>query len=268
MVVHYAPGQYGRGVAGYAGIQDQIRGNGWVFRNRVNAAFFSPDGTPEKAYFISAVKDALALWEAQHRISGTTLQSNANWAWSDQNLKMSAVSPLHFWFGDTGGESPAVAGEVNTATALNEESLWMDYYFLICLGAAKEKGFPVDAIFSYLATVVNGQFADPGFDPHYGSAYRTPVQKIDTSYFTSWTEIQQVGYTPSELTSIMAAFATSFDGAQLEAAAGSFTGHEPGGAAAWNWLNANVLPVTNYTAEYLSWALVPRSGGTDPLPAP
>jgi hypothetical protein len=268
MVLSYAPGAYGRGVPGYAGIQDQIRGNGWVLRNRVNAAFFSPDGTPEKAYFISAVEDAVALWEAQHRISATALQSNANWTWSDQNLKMSAVSPLHFWFGNTGGESPAVDGEVNTATALNEESLWMDNYFLICLGAAKEKGFPVGPIFSYLATLVNGQFADPGFDPHYGSAYRTPVQKIDTSYFTSWSEIQQVGYTPSELASIMTSFATSFDGAQLEAAAGSFTAQEPGGAAAWTWLNTNVLPVTDYTAEYLSWALVPRAGGTAPLPAP
>ena len=61
----YTPGGYGRGVDGYAGVQDQIRGNGWVLRSRVNAAFLSPDGSPEKTYFNELVEDALALWEGQ-----------------------------------------------------------------------------------------------------------------------------------------------------------------------------------------------------------
>ena len=266
-VVAYAPGLYGRGATGYAGIQDQIRGNGWVFRNRVNAAFFSPDQSPEKEYFKLAVNDAIALWEAQHQVS-SPLQSHPNWIWADKNIRINIISPQHFWFDEATGAPPAPAGEMNTSVVLNFEALWMDNYFLNCLGAAKEKGFAVGPLFTYYAKLVNSQFAEPSFDPHLGGAYHTPVQKLDRTYFSSWTEIQNSGYTSTNIADILSSYNASFDGSTLETAAAAFTVQEQGGTAAWNWLYTNSYTKVDYTGEYLSWAILPRAVGTPPLPAP
>ena len=60
-------------------IVGQPRGCAWVLRNRVHAAFLSPDGSPEKAYFTRLVDDALAYWEGVHGITGTRFEGSAVW---------------------------------------------------------------------------------------------------------------------------------------------------------------------------------------------
>ena len=45
------------------GIGDELRGAGWVLRNRAETAFAAPDGTPEKTYFRYLTNDAIARWE-------------------------------------------------------------------------------------------------------------------------------------------------------------------------------------------------------------
>ena len=41
------------------GIGDELRGAGWVVRNRAEAAFAAPDGAPEKTYFRYLTNDAI-----------------------------------------------------------------------------------------------------------------------------------------------------------------------------------------------------------------
>ncbi len=73
---------YGRGPDGsYGGINDELRGAGWVLRERVEAAFAVPDGDPEKTYLQTLANDALARDEGSFGIAGTAYDGTAmkNW---------------------------------------------------------------------------------------------------------------------------------------------------------------------------------------------
>src|SRR5262249_24348504 len=116
----------GRGPTGAEGnipgtFNSTIRGQGWGLRNRAEAAFASPDTTPEKAYLDQLVNDVLAAWEGERNITGTAYQSNAMWNWgrnfaqNDPNcfiwcmesditgigVSNRVPSVIHFWEGGT-----------------------------------------------------------------------------------------------------------------------------------------------------------------------
>jgi len=264
----YAPGAYGRGVDGYGGVQDQIRGNGWVLRSRVSAAFLSPDGSPEKTYFNELVEDALALWEGQRNIQGTPLASHPEWQYGHDQSPVSA-SPLRFFL--TGNPiNAADAYGLDTTKASTFEALWMDYYFLIELGIAKERGFPAAGLFTWYAPLLNGQFADPGYDPRLCHAYETPMADVQTKYFTTWAEVASA-FVASEISSVEGSFANPSDYyALLASGAGALTQGEAGGEAAWSWLSSNVHATcpTVYPGDWYQWNLVPRAAGTPALPPP
>ncbi len=64
-----------RGPNGYAGLVDQVRGDAWAFRTRVNATFLTPDNTPEKGYFQTVLNDAIAHWDGWHHVPGEFSQT-------------------------------------------------------------------------------------------------------------------------------------------------------------------------------------------------
>lgn len=70
-----------RGPAGYAGVVDEVRGDAWSFRNRVHAAFLSPDGTPEEDYYTTTTNDVVAHWEGWHGVNGSFTQHRL-WPWA------------------------------------------------------------------------------------------------------------------------------------------------------------------------------------------
>ena len=60
----------GRGPTGAeGGINDQLRGAGWVLRNRAEAAIAAPDRAPEKSYFRYLTNEAIARWEGEFGIA-------------------------------------------------------------------------------------------------------------------------------------------------------------------------------------------------------
>src|SRR5262249_44802972 len=97
-----------RGPTGAEGVLNhgQMRATAWVLRNRVNTAFVSPDGSPEKIYFETLIADGLAAEEGIRNLT-TGLQSNPAWSWGHTQTATSGtpwwgqtlgVTPLHQWY--------------------------------------------------------------------------------------------------------------------------------------------------------------------------
>ncbi len=259
---------YCRGVSGYAGIQDQIRGNAWILRNRVNAAFLTPDDQGvERSYFTDIVNDAIALWEGRFHLSNSTLKSHPQWIWGNTTNPQPA-SPLGFW--SNGGE-PGEFAVIDSTKSSGAAAAWMEYYLIMVLGRTVELGFPTQNLLAFSAPFVNGQVTDPSYNPWYMGAYRTPAKALNGSFFSTWAAVADA-FLP-ETRNTLAANATLGVGGPIDrnyydlaAAAGSMTASEPGGAAAWQWLETNVAKIQ--TKRGLTWAILPRTINTAPLPAP
>ena len=146
----------------------------------------------------------------------------------------------------------------------------MDYYFLIELGIARERGFAAAGLFTWYAPLLNGQFADPGYDPRLCSAYHAPVASAQMMDFTTWADVANA-FQPATSSSIETSFAhpSNYYGL-LASGAGAMTSGEPGGDVAWTWLSANVHATcqTVYPDDWTQWDLVPRAKGTPALPPP
>ena len=78
------------------GINDQLRGAGWVLRNRAEAAFAAPDRAPEKSYFRYLTNEAIARWEGGFGIGGTPFDGSAikDWGRGLGNLYSCNSGPL------------------------------------------------------------------------------------------------------------------------------------------------------------------------------
>ncbi|HEX2829532.1 MAG TPA: hypothetical protein VHP37_24520 [Burkholderiales bacterium] len=235
---------------GVARIDDQVRGDAWVFQNRVNAAFLSPDGTPEQAYFRTLVDQALAIWEGERDVHGRYSGSDL-WSWARRNAV--ERSPLHFW-GRGSTESRALANFVTPQVAATEP-LWMNYYVMAVLGVAKEKGFATAPLLRWHSRLLTTQFGAKGYDSRLLAAYVTPMKRSNGTYFQTWEEI---GNAYASVAKVNRSFDNSAYAIQAATAA-AFVSGEESGADAWSWLSKNVRQARWYdpTAN-ARWAVVPR----------
>lgn len=182
----------GRGPTGsYGGINDQLRGAGWVLRNRAETAFIAPDADPEKAYFTYLVNDALARWEGVFGLTGTPFDGTPikNWGITTGNYYSlnegplaGKVPPLGNW--ESGGvpngkdativnnqnESVFAPGVVGSYTAP-----WTHWYLQYALGRAAELGFAAGPLRAYTGQYPIGMILDSGY-PHIISIYEIPVE--------------------------------------------------------------------------------------------
>lgn len=255
---HYGPGPYGRGKSGYGAIQDQIRGNGWVLRNRALASALSPDGSPEKLYFAQLVDDAIAFWEGERGIADPNYDTHPNRIWAAANYPMD-WSPLRFWW--------------RKDTSFRRESLWMDWYFMTGLGMARDLGFGVDVLFKEYSKLLTAQFNTPGYDPRYTGIYQTVyiTDAPENAWLTSWPQVAAVNdaVQPTASVSAIASYELTGDPAYAitAATAAAMTVPYPGGDTAWAWLKAKVHDRMNLTQEDRRWKILPRASVVAPSEA-
>ena len=261
---------YGRGPTGKeGGISDQVRGDGWVIANRAEAAFLSPDNTPEKAYFTTLTNDAIAIWEGVRNITNTPNYNSTLWKWGntvsapDRNKDLSFTPPknigvpvLHNWEGVNTGlkQEPVDGTKVSSAT-----SQWMEVILIYGLGRARELGFASGPLLTWVGSHFTQQFTDSAFNPYLAFAYRTPTSRAsDGAWFTNWADVKAAfnsSYDP------VADFNNSlFDSDSypfLSTPAAAMLANETGGTVTWNWFKANILNHSKFTNP--KWAIVPRS---------
>ncbi len=242
-----------RGPTGYAGLVDQVRGDAWAFRNRVNAAFLSPDNTPEKGYFQTVLDDAIAEWEGWHNVPGTFSQSRM-WQWARSHAGvpygLNGVSPLHVFDYQN---SPHVTAP------------WQNHFVMMELGITREKGFPVNGIDEWLSEMLTDQFYVPGYCVYRIGSYWIPISYADGTWMTSWLESQdamnQQGYTDDKATSD---FTHGIQDTQhgypvIASAAAALNACYPGADVVWDFVETNVRDanVSGFSANP-KWAINPR----------
>ncbi len=257
---------YGRGPTGdTGGIYDEVRGDAWTLRNRAQTAYLAPDGTPEKTYFTRLTNDAIAVWEGTLNLTGTAFQGNANWNWGNSMAVKKygshgypAVPPLCFW--EEGNVVPSWSAEVDPAMAAYRTPPWQHFYLVYAFGRAKELGFPTGAILSWLGPFMTGQLTNPNYNPYLIAAYQMPtVKAADNFYFNSWPEEQNGflnSYNPqTDFNNYLNDPNHGYVFIALPAVA--MIAGEPGGAAAWQFMQQQVLtaPLLNDNPK---WVIVPR----------
>ncbi|NUM37036.1 MAG: hypothetical protein HUU50_21045, partial [Candidatus Brocadiae bacterium] len=254
---------YGRGPAGCGGIQGEIRGEAWVFRSRVRTAFLAPDGSEEKAYFAKLIEDAIAIWEGQRNITGTSYENTAQWKWGNTIGKGmwegSDIPALHFW--QRGNAAHVNDESVDSNTTLEAIAPWQLNFMMFSLGHARELGYKTDALAKWLAELIVQSVNEFGVDKM--SAYRMPtVSKKENKFFANYNEMKD-GYNSAY------SFKEFFESNLRDPVHGyayilipsvamaKDTGIE-GGKEAWNAVKQQILifPAVNY---YPKWVIFPRS---------
>jgi hypothetical protein len=243
----YNPGY--KGIPASGNFMDQIRGCAWVLRNRVHAAFLSPDGTPDKAYFHGLVDDVIGLWEGRLGIRGTPFEGKPTWQFGAKEV---FGSPLHF-FDDQPIQDRR---ELHASTAA---ALWQHYMLIFELGRSKEKGFPTGPLVSWLAVILTSQFKEgPAYSPYNVARYWTGVRDDEHQFFQTWTATLASYKEPQVSTDLGTNVGDGY-AAYAYGASTMITG-EPGGDVAYDWLRKNFYgPLHDRFAENPKWAFLPRS---------
>jgi hypothetical protein len=228
---------------------DQVRGCAWVLRNRVHAAYLSPDETPEKAYFKGLVDDVIGFWEGRVSIRGTPFEGKPTW---QSGQKEVFASPLHF-FAD---QPIRDRKELHAST---EGALWEHYMLIFELGRSKEKGFLTGPLLSWLAVVLTGQFKEgPAYSPYNLGRYWTGVRDNQHQFFQTWTATLASYKEPQAPTALGQNVADGY--ATYAYAASTMITGEPGGANAYDWLRKKLYdPLHDRFAENPKWAFLPRT---------
>lgn len=272
----------GRGPTGAdGGINDQLRGAGWVLRNRAEAAFAAPDNAPEKAYFRYLTNEAIARWEGGFGISGTPFDNTAIKRWGERvgnfyscnSGPMSCRPPaLHNW--ESNG-NPTRA-ETNATIMSNEKHAiwktgavgsftapWMQYYVMYALGRVTELGFASNSVLSYTGKWLTDMVRISG-NPYASAIYQLPVEKNGGGYFPDWAGIL-AAFTPEYLANGLPPYFVknlSSDGRQVWATPGLaylVDNNDVGAAEAWTWWKSNVYNKVRGFEGNPKWAVVPRS---------
>ncbi len=258
---------YGRGPTGATGgITGEVRSDAWIFRNRAQAAFLAPDGTPEKSYFTKLTNDAIAVWEGTVGITGTPNQGNANWNWG-HTVAVQKYGPhgvptipaLRFW--EEGGTVPSWSEDVDPAVATNRTPPWQHAFLIYSLGQAKNLGFASDALLTWLSPMMIGQITNPGYDPYLLGAYQMPaIRKMDNRFFDVWSQ-EKTGFLSNY--NAQQIFTDQLSDANhgypmIAIPATGMVAHYPGGSAAWAFIQQQVLSAASLNSNP-KWLILPPS---------
>jgi hypothetical protein len=231
-------------------INDQLRAMAWLLRTRARAAWASPDGSPERAYFTRTTEQALRAMEGSMIGAGGTDPIRAWWA----NAKPRSNNPLRYVQDGFSGAS-YMDGILRTGVA-SSDNPWMISMMIQTWGHLAELGFGSQELLSWVSQGWNKMAITPGVDPRHLADYRIPVMKTSGGFFQTWNEAFE-GY---------ANWSSNWENnlGDLEhgytifaIAAMSYLKNEPGGAAAWAWVDANGYKKANWPMNP-KMAILPR----------
>ncbi|KAG2382411.1 hypothetical protein C9374_005613 [Naegleria lovaniensis] len=251
-VMTFANGIYGRGATGYGGITDQVRGQAWTFRTRCFAALYSHDGSPEKLYFTQMVEDAIAFWEGQRSINGTFM-NHPNRIWASKNAPLN-WSPLRVWLR-------------NTDT--RQSAFWQEFFLRSVLGTMRDLGFPTRSILDEYHKVLTTQIGAPNYDARFMGFYWAYVMHSNLTWYQTWSEMQQQNteLQPSYSAGAVKQFETGDLYAVAATCASSFLTVYPNGAETWEFTRSQIFDKFDYSVNFRSFIVYPRSFAPPP-PSP
>lgn len=282
----------------------QLRALAWDLDWRAEAAFMEPDASPEKAYLTYLTNDALAQWEGAMGVTGTPYDGAAIKTWQI-GLTSSGNSANPVQSGDPSYNTQPPLGNVSglcnatqtgtsrcsgfisawegpasssvkyfiPSTVGNISEGFMEWYWRSAIGRVKQLGFAAEPLQARSAPWLIGMINNSGW-PCLLEQYENATETYSPGgFFPTWAAMLAT-LEPSYLSasgtlSCPYAFASDLgsEGYPLYAlSALSFETGEPGGAAAWAWMQANVYApaVSQGLASNPKWDLAPVPAETLP----
>ena len=183
----WGPSWTRQGEAGY--FNRQVRSDAWSFRTIGYAAFITPDGWPEKDYFLDKLYNNIAKWEGEHELPLTLPDRQQHWDWGHANRRPSfGVSPLGFW--QNRGADMVESPLVQNGTLAGGASPWEEGFLICALGMARQFGLPVVRLLESLARRPFNLVLNPDTMPYLVEAYRYPTIETATGvWIQDWSDV-------------------------------------------------------------------------------
>ncbi len=271
------------------GIEDEPRGTGRVFKNRVYASAASPDSYPEKAFFGQLILDAIGKFEEVVRVYGTALDGTpvkvyqATYGdWAAGGLNPGAMVPppvLGNWEANSANlNSLVIEGIAKDGLFTSWFTVWMQHHIIEGLAIGLEQGFPTEALLTHTGTLY---YIDGILNSGYpkiilggkwitttGPAGTGPVNPVIASpYFATWAEEMDAMDETYKTTGIASYWASNEQNPDRQIAASpgmaAFVNMGLTGAStSWAWFDTNVYQVAasnGHFADIPVYAIRPRS---------
>jgi hypothetical protein len=242
------------------------RSTAWQSVARFEAAYFSPDGSPEQAYFRAKSLDTVQAFDGLLNVPGspyTPADAVYNY-WRTTNYDGAGGLWRNFPPGTQGFWGPGAVyegGGIDFTVTQTVTSLWMQGFIVYTLGRAQDLGFDTGRALDYVVRPFLDIVTESP-NPAAVGKYRYPVRRAsDGNYFPSHVESFK-GMLPSVQTNTtlnVTDFEHSYDLIALTAA--SFGIGRPNGPAAWSWYSSKVrdAAISKGWATNPKWAILPRT---------
>jgi hypothetical protein len=260
----YAPtlGYPRQGNAGYLN-DSELRGDAWGFRTLAYAAFISPDGLPEKAYFEDKLNNNIALWEGRRELALTQATRQKHWDFG-HNLQRDPQgnSSIGSWM-DRSAEfiQPPLKSD---GSLLSAASPWEEGFMVYSLGVARDFGYDTGSLLHFVSKRFINQCVDPGTNHMLVEAYRYPTKVTSTgTWIQDWPTNDMAYATLPTHWNIGTENADHSYGFIFMTAVGMVypyadpkTGYT--GADAWNWIRTNKPNQGSFSTVSPKWDILPR----------
>ena len=241
----------------------QLRGDAWSFRTLAYAAFASPDGTPEKAYFEDKLLNNIAEWEGALDIPLDLSAKRHEWEFGHaQRRDPKGISPLGSW-GDRGSEfvQPPIK-----RTAKGAASPWEENFLMNALGIARQFGYPTTALLQFGTRRLVNQVLNPATFPELIEAYRYPTSNSAGQWISTWQEYNSYfDYAPARgqwKSSENVDHSYGFIAMAALSHLVTFSADGYSGRAAWEYLKSHKPGREHFATDSPKWALLPHENAS------
>ena len=224
---------------------------------------------PLSSVFKTMVDEAVAYDEGVRHINTTAFAGNTMHAHGASGIGTTGdgwggfgVPPCRWWSG-SGAYFATDPAFYNTAITWGAGAHWMQNFVIAALGRGRELGFPVDALITWVAPFVIGQFIAP-WKPQLNSQYNVPDTKkvpptgVDGTWFTSWTDAftgwsaqKQTGIMDGQLEMVYWGLGETYYNKARTALA--FVVDQPNGATAWTNCEATMAAKAAESGISTAW---------------
>jgi len=165
------------------------RGTAWAYRTVGNAAFISPDGQPEQAYFLDKLDNNIAMDEGAHNMTLDIPGKSVPYAlgqgpFADLNLNQATgtqtTSPLYLWRNGNCGLVTEGNGAVSLTGVSSAINPWEENFMRASFGMLRDYGLGTGALEQYLAGWSLHQLLDPATTPSDIELYTFPATRLPT----------------------------------------------------------------------------------------
>jgi hypothetical protein len=253
-----------QGNAGYLN-DSELRGDAWGFRTLAYAAFISPDGAPEKAYFEDKLKNNIALWEGGRNLPLTDLARRKYWKFGyDMQRDPKGESPLGSWT-DRSIEfvQPPLKDD---GSLLSAASPWEEGFMVYSLGMARDFGYDTGSLLQFASKRYINQCLNPATDHILIEAYRYPTQLKSTgTWIQDWrtndSEYEKLPTTWQVAGSESADHSYGFIAMAAISFLYPYTDPQTGYKAkdAWSWIRSNKPNQYLFSSASPKWDILPRT---------